>query len=172
MFIRNFTICCLLIVVLLFASKTNAALITMEIETVCTISDFDVSESGNELRIDYLVSNTTQSSNTDDALYRILIPAGVNDSIYSVHVPEYWVALVRSEYIEFYTLNGSKDILCGETKTFSIFSRNSKTEQAEIKAMTSIGDWAIPVPADIPIVPEPTTILLLASGALILKRRN
>ncbi len=159
------------IIVLVVSGTASAALITMDIETICTVSDFDVSAPGSELKIDYLVSNTTLSSNSDDGLYRILIPAGINQSIYSVHVPDNWVALVRSDNIELYTLNGYEDVQCGETKTFSIFARNTAKEKAEIQAMTSIGDWAIPVYADIPVVPEPATLLLLTCGACFLKRK-
>lgn len=171
MFIRNyFSICCLLIV-LLFSGTVGAALITMEIETVCTVSNFDAYDSGSELRIDYLVSNTTLSNNSDDAIYRILIPAGINQSIYSVHVPDNWVALARSDNIELYTLSTSKAIQCGEAKTFSFFAQSLTTQSAEIQAMTTIGYWAIPVSAEIPAVPEPSAILLLASGAWFLKRK-
>ncbi|MBI9018777.1 MAG: PEP-CTERM sorting domain-containing protein [Phycisphaerae bacterium] len=156
------------------AGMINAALIEINITTTSNIADFDLSEPGSELKIDYLVKNTTQSENLDDAIYRILIPAGINQSIYSVHVPDNWVALVRSDEIELYTLNSYEDILCGETKSFTIYAKNTMTEQAQIQAMTSIGDWAAPVNADIPTgqVPEPTTLLLLASGAYLMKRRN
>ncbi len=158
-------------IVLIVSGAASAALITMDIETICTVSDFDISTPGDELKIDYLVSNTTQSSNTDDALYRILIPAGINQSIYSVQVPDQWTAIVRSGDIELYTLNGYEAILCGETKTLSIYARTTKKEKAEIQAMTSIGDWAIPVNADVPVIPEPATLLLLAGGACFLKRK-
>lgn len=166
--------CCLLSVVLLLAGTASAALITMDIEALCTISDYDQSAAGNELRIDYQISNTTQSENLDDALYRILIPVGVNQSIYSVHVPDNWVALVRSDDIELYTLNGYEAIQCEESQTFSIYARNTGTEESETQAMTSIGDWAAPVFANVPNgqIPEPATILLLASGVYLMKRRN
>ncbi|MCK5000991.1 MAG: hypothetical protein KAS23_15720 [Anaerohalosphaera sp.] len=169
-----FSKCCLIAVVLLLASTASAALITMDIDALCTESDYDLSTAGNELRIDYLFSNTTQSSNLDDALYRILIPAGVNQSIYSVQVPDQWVAVVRSDDIELYTLNGYEAIQCGESKTFSIYSRNTEKEEAQIEAMTSIGDWAIPVNANVPTseIPEPVTLLLFVSGACLIKSRH
>jgi len=164
----------LFLIALLIVPTASAALITMDIDAVCSVSDYDLIDSGDELRIEYLISNTTQSENSDDALYRILIPAGINQSIYSVHVPEHWVALVHSDNIELYTLNSSEDILCGETKSFTIYARNAGKEEAEIQAMTSIGDWAIPVNAFVPNgqIPEPATILLLACGAFVLGKRG
>lgn len=164
----------LLLIALLIVPAASAALITMDIDAVCSVSDYDPSESGNELKIEYLVTNTTQSENSDDALYRILVPAGINQSIYSVHVPDNWVALVRSDQIELYTLNSYEDILCGETKSFTIYARNTETEEAEIQAMTSMGDWAIPANAYVPNgqIPEPATILLLACGAFALGKRG
>ena len=175
MFKRNvLSKCCLFSIVLIMASTASSALITMDIDALCTVSDYDLSDTGDELRIDYLISNTTQSSGISDALYRILIPAGINQSIYSVQVPDQWVAVVRSDDIELYTLNGYEAIQCGESKTFSIYAHHTEKEEAEIQAMTSIGDWAIPVGADIPTgqVPEPATIILLVSGVCFLKRRN
>ena len=163
----------LLLIVLLVIPTANAALITMDIDAVCSIADYDPSDSGNELKIEYLITNTTESSGILDALYRMLIPAGINQSIYSVLVPDNWVALVRSDEIELYTLNSYEAIQCGETKSFSIFARNSGTEEVEIQAMTTIGDWAIPVSADVPNgqIPEPTTLLLLASGIYFIRKR-
>ena len=175
MFKRNaLSKCCLFSIVLVLASTASAALITMDIEALCTESDYDLSNAGNELKIDYLISNTTQSENSDDALYRILIPAGINQSIYSVHVPDHWVALVRSDEIELYTLNGYEAILCGELKSFSIYARNTGKEEAQMQAMTTIGDWAVPATAFVPNgqVPEPATLLLLASGVCLIKRRD
>ena len=174
MFKRNIlSKCCLFSIVLIMASTTSAALITMDIEALCAESDYDLSSAGDELRIDYLISNTTQSTNLDDALYRILIPAGVNQSIYSVQVPDQWVAVVSADDVELYTLNGYQAIQCGESKSFTIYARNTEKEEAQIQAMTSIGDWAMPVSADIPTgqVPEPTTLLLLAGGVCLLRRR-
>lgn len=164
----------LFLITLLIVSAANAALITMDINAECTISDFDLSHSGNELHIEYLVTNTTQSSGISDALYRILIPAGINQSIYSVHVPDHWVALVHSEDIELYTLNGYEAIQCGEAKSFSIYARTTGKEEAEIEAMTTLGDWAVPVNASVPNgqIPESATLFLLACGGLYLKRKS
>jgi len=164
----------IILVICLITGLSQAALITMDIDTFCTVSDFDISDEGDELRMDYQISNTTESTNLDDALYRILIPAGVNQSIYSVHVPDNWVALVRSEEIELYTLNGYEAIQCGETKIFSIFAKNTGKAEAQIQAMTSIGDWAIPVNDFVPTgqIPEPATLLLMVSGFCLMKRRH
>ena len=169
-----FSKCLSVVIALLLAGTASAALITLDIDALCTEADYDLSTAGNELKIEYIISNTTQSSNSDDALYRILIPAGINQSIYSVHVPDNWVALVRSDEIELYTLNSYEDILCGETKSFTIYARNTETEGAQIQAMTSIGDWAIPVNANVPTseIPEPVTLLLFVSGACLIKSRH
>ena len=156
------------------SGMARAVLITMDVDSVCTISDYDLSHAGNELRIDYSITNTTQSTNMDDALYRILIPSGIDQTIYSIQVPEQWTGVVGSDDIELYTLNGYEAIQCGETKLFSIFARNAGNELAEIQAMTSIGDWAVPDIAYVPNgqVPEPATFVLLALGAFWLKRSN
>ncbi len=174
MFRRNVLLGTCIVTTLLIVSTANAALITMDIDAVCSISDYDPSDSGGELKIEYLISNTTQSCGFSDALYRILIPAGINQSIYSVHVPDHWVALVHSDNIELYTLNGYEAVQCGETKAFSIYARNTGKQEAEIEAMTTLGDWAIPVNASVPSghIPEPATILLLACGAFVLGKRG
>ncbi len=158
----------------LMANLAHGALITMDIDTSSSISDFDISHVGNELKIDYLVQNTTQSSNLDDALYRVLIPAGTNQTIYAVQVPDPWVAVITSNQIELYTFNGYEAIQCGESKLFSIFAYNQGQSAEEIQAMTSIGNWAIPDTAYVPNgqVPEPGTIALLAFGICLLKKQS
>ncbi len=175
MFKRNILLkCCLFSVIGLMAFTAEAGLITMEVDSTSILSDFDISTTGDELKIDYLVSNATQTSNIDDALYRILIPAGSNQSIYAVHVPDQWVAVVGIDQIEMYTLNGYEAIQCGESKSFSVFAHNPGKDTVEIQAMTSIGDWAVPVTAYVPNgqIPEPATILLMGVGVCWLKRRN
>ena len=129
---------------------------------------------GNELKIDYLIQNTTQSSSLSDALYRILIPAGTDQTIYAVQVPDPWVAVITSNQIELYTFNGYEAIQCGESKLFSVFAHNQGQSTEEIQAMTSIGDWAVPEFAYVPNgqVPEPATLSLLIFGICLLKRRN
>ena len=156
------------------AGSGHAALITMEIDASSMMSDYDLSHTGNELKIDYAISNTTQSSGFSDALYRILIPAGVEQTIYAVQVPDEWTAVITRDEIELYTLNGYKAIQCGESKVFSIYAYNTGKEDTQIQAMTSMGDWAIPELAIVPNgqIPEPATILLLASGVCFLKRRH
>lgn len=158
----------------LAANLAHGALITMEIDTSSSISDFDLSHTGNELKIDYLIENTTQSNNLSDALYRVIIPAGTAQTIYAVQVPDEWTAVISNEEIELYTLNGFKAIQCSESKLFSIFAHNQGQSTEEIRAMTSIGDWAVPDIAYVPNgqVPEPATIGLLACGICLLRRRN
>ncbi len=171
---RNVLLEMCVVTTLLMVSTANAALITMDIDAVCSISDYDPLDSGDELKIEYLATNTTQSTNPDDSLYRILIPAGTNQSVYSVHVPEHWVALVSSDQIELYTLNRSYTIQCGQTISFSVWAQNPGKDAATIESMTSIGDWAIPVEASVPNghVPEPATIVLLACGVYMFRKRG
>ena len=158
----------------LIANLAHGALITMDINTSSSISDFVSSHMGNELKIDYLIENTTQSSDLSDALYRILIPAGTDQSIYAVQVPDPWVAVITGNQVELYTFNGYEAIQCGESKLFSIFAYNQGQSTEEIQAMTSIGDWAVPDIAIVPNgqVPEPATISLFIFGICLLKRRN
>ena len=164
----------LIFVTCFIAGTGQAALITMEIDSSIMISDYDLSHAGNELKIDYLISNTTQTNYLDDALYRILIPAGTNQTIYAVQVPDQWIAVVGSDDIELYTLNGYEAIQCGQTKLFSVFAYNQGRDLAEIQAMTSIGDWAVPETASVPNgqIPELATVVLFALGACLLKRRD
>lgn len=168
--VRVYMIC----VICLLANLAHGALITMDIDTSISISDFDSSHVGNELRIDYLIENTTQSSNLDDALYRIIIPVGTSQTIYAVQVPDEWTAIITSDEVQMYTFNGYEAIQCGESKLFSIFAFNQGYAMEEIQAMTSIGDWAAPDFAYVPNgqVPEPTTICLLIGGICMLKKRN
>ena len=158
----------------LMANLAQGALITMDINTSVSISDFDSSHVGNELKIDYLIQNTTQTSNLDDALYRMIIPAGTNQSIYAVQVPNEWTAIVSSDEVQIYTFNGYEAIQCGESKLFSIFAFNQGYALEEIRAMTSIGDWATPEITYVPNgqVPEPATVCLLIGGICMLRRRN
>lgn len=158
----------------LMVNTGYSAIITMNIDASSSISDFDLSHTGDELRIDYLIENTTQTSNLDDALYRVLIPAGTDQTIYAVQVPDPWVAVITSNQIELYTFNGYEAIQCGESKLFSIFAYNQGQSTEEIRAMTSIGDWAVPDIAYVPNgqIPEPATIGLLACGICLLKRRH
>ena len=152
----------------------HAALISMDINASSSISDFDLSHIGDELKIDYLIENTTQTSNLDDALYRMIIPAGTNQSIYAVQIPDEWTAIVSSDEVQIYTFNGYEAIQCGESKLFSIFAFNQGHALEEIQAMTSIGDWAEPEFAYVPNgqIPEPATIGLLLCGIGFLRRRN
>ncbi len=158
----------------LTVNLAHGALITMDIDSSISISDFDLSHVGNELKIDYLIENTTQSSDLSDALYRILIPAGTDQTIYAVQVPDPWVAVITGNQVELYTFNGYEAIQCGESKLFSIFAYNQGQSTEEIQAMTSIGDWAVPDIAYVPNgqVPEPATMSLFIFGICLLKRRN
>ena len=158
----------------LMANTGYSALITMEIDSSSSISDFDLSHTGDELRINYTIKNSTQNGYFDDALYRIIIPAGTDQTIYAVQVPDPWVAVITSNQIELYTFNGYEAIQCGESKLFSVFAHNQGQAMEEIQAMTSIGDWAVPEFAYVPNgqVPEPATLCLLIGGICLLKRRN
>ncbi len=164
----------IIFVTCLMVNLGHGALITMYIDSSISISDFDLSHMGDELKIDYLIQNTTQTSNLDDALYRMIIPAGTNQSIYAVQVPDEWTAIVSSDEVQIYTFNGYEAIQCGESKLFSIFAFNQGHALEEIQAMTSIGDWATPELTYVPNgqVPEPATIGLLACGICMLRRRN
>jgi hypothetical protein len=154
-------------------NSVHATLITMDIHTTSSISDFDMSDVGNELKIDYVIENTTQGY-FGDSLYRIIIPAGTNQSVYAVQVPDEWTATITSDETEIYTLNGYQAIQCGENKSFSIFAYNEGIELQEIQAMTSLGDWAESELAFVPNgqVLEPATMVLLACGMLMIKRKN
>ncbi len=158
----------------LMANTGYSTSITMDIDSSISISDFDLSHIGDELKIDYLIGNTTQTSNLDDALYRMIIPAGTNQSIYAVQVPDEWTAIVSSDEVQIYTFNGYEAIQCGESKLFSLFAFNQGHALEEIQAMTSMGDWASPEFAYVPNgqVPEPTTMCLLIGGICMLRRRN
>jgi len=158
----------------LIASTGYSAIITMDIDASSSISDFDLSHIGDELKIDYLIENTTQNDYLIDALYRIVIPAGTDQTIYAVQVPDEWTAVISTDEIQVYTLNGYEAIQCGESKLFSIFAYNQGQSMNEIQAMTTIGDWAEPELAYVPNgqVPEPATICLLIGGVCLLRRRN
>ena len=165
---------CLIAAICLMVSTGYSTIITMDIDTSSSISDFDLSHIGDELKIDYLIGNTTQTSNLDDALYRILLPAGTDQTIYAVQVPDEWTAVITSDEIELYTFNGYEAIQCGESKLFTVFAYNPGQDMAEFQAMTSIGDWAIPELAYVPNgqVPEPATICLLICGIGFLRRNS
>lgn len=158
----------------LMANTGYSALITMDIDTSSSISDFDSSHMGDELRINYTIQNSTQNGYFGDALYRIIIPAGTDQTIYAVQVPDEWTAVISTAEIQVYTFNGYEAIQCGETKSFSIFAYNQGQSIEEFQAMTSLGDWAEPEFAYVPNgqVPEPATMCLLIGGACLLRRRN
>ena len=158
----------------LLANLAHGALITMDIDASSSVSDFDSSNAGNELKIDYTIYNTTETANLDHAPYRILLPAGTDQSIYAVQVPDQWAAVITSNQVELYTFNGYEAIQCSESKLFSIFAYNQGQSIEEFQAMTSIGDWAEPEFANVPNgqVPEPATMCLLISGVCFLRRRN
>ncbi len=164
----------LIAAICLMVNTGYSAIITMDIDASSSISDFDLSHIGDELKIDYTIQNSTQNGYFDDALYRIIIPAGTDQSIYAVQVPEEWTAVVSNDEVELYTFNGFEAIQCGESKLFSIFAFNQGYALQEIQAMTSIGDWAVPDIAYVPNgqVPEPATIGLLFCGTCLLKRRS
>ena len=158
----------------LMANIGHAALITMDINASASVSDFDSSHIGDELRIDYFIQNSTQNGYFGDALYRIIIPAGTDQTIYAVQVPDEWTAVISTDEIQVYTFNGYEAIQCGETKSFSIFAYNQGQSTEEFQAMTSLGDWAEPEFAYVPNgqVPEPATMCLLIGGVCLLRRRN
>ncbi len=158
----------------LMANLAHGALITMDINTSSSVSDFDSSHAGKELKIDYLIQNSTQNGYFGDALYRIIIPAGTDQTIYAVQVPDEWTAVISTDEIQVYTFNGYEAIQCGETKSFSIFAYNLGQSTEEFQAMTSLGDWAEPEFAYVPNgqVPEPATMCLLIGGVCLLRRRN
>ncbi len=74
----------------LTVNLAHGALITMDIDSSISISDFDLSHTGDELKIDYLIGNTTQTSNLDDALYLILIPEGTRTLNLRIDSPNMW----------------------------------------------------------------------------------
>lgn len=163
---------CLITAICLMTNMSHAALITMDINTSSSVSDFDSSHAGNELKIDYIVENTTQNDYLVDALYRVVIPAGTDQTIYAVQVPDEWVAVIGTDEIQVYTFNGYEAIQCGESKLFSIFAYNQGQSTEEFQAMTTIGDWAEPEFAYVPNgqVPEPATMSLFIFGICLLKR--
>ena len=158
----------------LIANLAHGTLITMDIDSSISVSDFDSFHTGDELRINYTIQNSTQNGSLGDALYRIIISAGTNQSIYAVQVPDEWTAVVSSDETQLYTFNGYEAIQCGESKLFSIFALNQGYALEEIQAMTSIGDWAEPEFAYVPNgqIPEPATMCLLIGGMCLLRRRN
>lgn len=164
----------LIAAICLMVSTGYSTIITMDIDTSSSISDFDLSHIGDELKIDYLIGNTTQSSDLSDALYRILLPAGTDQTIYAVQVPDEWTAVISNDEIELYTFDGFEAIQGGDSKLFTVFAYNPGQSMEEIQAMTSLGDWAAPEIAYVPNgqVPEPTTMCLLIGGICMLRRRN
>ena len=168
--VRIYVICAICLIV----NLAHGALITMDIDTSSSISDFDLSHVGDELKIDYTIQNSTQNGYFGDALYRIIIPAGTNQTIYAVQVPDEWTAIISTDEVQVYTFNGYEAIQCGETKSFSIFAYNQGQSTEEFQAMTSLGDWAETEFAYVPNgqVPEPTMMCLLIGGVCLLRRRN
>lgn len=137
------------------------------------IADFDLANPGDELRIDYFVKNVSTFTDPGNAFKNIEVNAGTNQGAYDASVPAGWEVIFYEDKTRFHTSNSLYYIYPGETEPtlFSLLYSNTNITTGQSQAMTPLGLWTDPVSVNI-VIPEPSTILLLALAALCLRRKE
>ena len=158
-----------LAVAILAVVPATALPISVEIDSSqYSISDFDSSYLGNEMRIDYLVKNTSSFSDPSNAFKTIEISAGTGNTVYEALVPQGWTASIYEDRTVFSTGDHLSYIYPDQTEaiSFSLFYENTDMITGDGQAMTPLGLWTDTVPVTIAI-PEPLTIALFGFGAFL-----
>ncbi len=173
----NFFACTVLIGLTLGFITTTAMALPISVDIDSSqyyIAEFYFALPGDELRIDYLVYNTSSFSDPSNAFKTIEILAGRNNSVYDFWVPEGWIADISEDKTVFSTSDSSNYIYPGQPLpvVFYLLFDNTALTTGQGQAMTPLGLWADPVSVNIAEVPEPSTIALLGFGLLLAKRKR
>lgn len=139
-----------------------------------TISDFDFTDPGNELKIDYFVKNVSTFTDPGNAFENIEINAGTNQGVYDALVPAGWEAILYEDKTRFHTSDFLYYIYPGETEPveFSLYYSTPQLTAGQSQAMSPLGFWSDTVPALTADVPEPSMIALLGFGIFYLRKRK
>ncbi len=137
------------------------------------IADFDLSDFGDELQIDYLVTNTSSFDDPSNAFKTIEISAGVSNTVYEALAPLGWTASIFEDKTVFSTNDSLSYIYPGDIPavSFSLFYENIEMTIGQGLAMTPLGLWTETVPVTI-AVPEPLAIMLLSTGILLFRKKK
>jgi len=157
----------------IIAGTVNATLMPiLEVDSSqYAIADFDLTNPGDELRIDYFVKNVSTFTDPGNAFKNVEISAGTNHGAYDTQVPEGWEVIFYEDKTRFHTADSLYYIYPDETEStlFSLFYSNITITTGQSQAGTPLGLWTDPVLVN---VPEPSTILLLGLAALCLRKKE
>ncbi len=170
---------CIILAGFILGVATNAAKATlMPILDVnssqYTIADLDLTDPGDELKIDYFVKNVSTFTDPGNAFKNIEIDAGTNQGVYEASIPQGWETIFYEDKTRFHTADHLYYIYPDEIEPvlFSLLYSDTTRTLGQSQAMTPLGLWTDPVPVLTANVPEPSTITLVALGTLCLGRRK
>ncbi len=163
------------LVALVVASPAYATLVSpsMEIFDATSQGEWNDSNPGNELKVAYLVTNTSE----DDDIYemnKLVIAAGENQGVYDAVAPTDWTFNIDLDETIFNTTSPSAyiDPVNGQG-FFELYSTILDVGQRDAIAYTIANppEQFNPVPVDVP-VPEPSTMAILGLGLAGLLAKN
>ena len=167
---------CIFIVEFILATTANAT--TMPILDVdssqYTIADLDLTDSGDELKIDYFVKNISTFTDPGNAFKNIEITAGTNQGVYDALIPQGWETIFYEDKTRFHTADPLYYIYPDDIEPvlFSLLYSDTIITLGQSQAMTPLGLWTDPVSVLTADVPEPSAIALLALGISCLGKRK
>jgi len=151
--------------------QANSALIDWDVSATPVVADWDAGNLGDELRVTYLVYNTSSLGDANN-LIQFSVNAGSNHGVYNATAPSGWTASIFDDSTSFsgsYIPPKSDDI-------FRIFSYHTQTTPGIASAIAGGGGFPEPFPEKNTIIPipEPGTALLflLGGGAYALLKRQ
>ena len=166
----------LAVLVFLLMTVISASALPIEVEidsSQFSIFDFEPSFLGDELQIDYLVTNISSFADPSNAFKTIEISAGISNTVYEALAPQGWTASILEDKTVFSTGDSLSYIYPDDIQavSFSLFYENIAMSTGQGLAMTPLGLWTETVPVTI-AVPEPSIIALLGFGSLLFLKRN
>ena len=167
---------CIFVVEFILATTANATIMPMlDVDSSqYTISDLDLTDPGDELKIDYFIKNVSTFTDPGNAFKNIEINAGTNQGVYEALIPQGWETIFYEDKTRFHTADPLYYIYPDEIEPvlFSLLYSDTTITLGQSQAMTPLGLWTDPVAVLTADVPEPSTIALVALGALCLRKKQ
>lgn len=150
-----------------YAAAAEAAPVMDVTDSYSTANyDLDFFHPGDELLVQYTVTNQTPGTNSNDEMIQFTLPSGSNQGVYDATAPTNWTWDIQANQTVFdATGPGSFIDSNGGQGLFELYSTLTTIVQNDATALSDGNGSFNPVEVDAPgVVPEPGTLALMGAG--------